>query len=150
VRIRQSRLNSQATANDIRAERHREWLVISVLVANYLHDAHILDPTDPAQQVGLLTLDTLIDGDIPVRIEVEKESFGPAWVQWHLWIAQPGRRTWGTMSVARLSMTKAILEAGSYDRSRKRCPRLAAVPLPDATWGLSSTDCERLGIETTF
>lgn len=150
MRIRRSQPKIQPAANDIRAERVREQTIVSVIVANLLHDARILNPTDPAQQLDPLTVETLIDGDIPVRIEVKKESSGPAWIQWHLWPDEPGRRTWGMMSVGRLGVTKAILEAGSYDRSRQRSPRLANIPLPDATWGLWSTDCERLGIETTF
>lgn len=137
--IRQSHLKSQPAANDIRAERLREQTIISVIVANYLHDARVLDPTDPAWQVGVHTLKTLIDGDIPVRIEVQKEWSGPVWIRWHAWPDEPGRRTWGTMSVGRLSAAKAILIAGSYDRSCKRTPRLAKIARPDAKWGLWST-----------
>lgn len=148
--IRQSKPKGQLTANDIRAERLREQMIISVIIANYLHDTRMLDPADPAQQLGALTLETLIDGNIPVRIGVQKESSGPAWIGWHIWPDDAGRRTWGTMSVSRLSATKAILVAGSYDRSRKRSPRLAKIALPCATWGLYSTDFERLGIETTY
>lgn len=150
MRIRQSQPKSQPAANGLRAERLSEQTTISVIVANYLHDARILDPTDPVQQLGPLTVETLIDGDIPVRIEVQKESSGPAWIQWHLWPDEPGRRTWGTMAVGRFSVTRAILWPGSYDGSLERRPRLAIVPQPDATWGLWSTDCERLGIDTTF
>ena len=131
-------------------EREYERTMVSILVANYLHDARILDPTNPAQQVGGLAVETLIDGDIPVRIEVQKESSEPAWIQWHLWSGEPGRRTWGTMSVGRLNVNKAILVTGSYDRSCKRSPRLAKIPQPEAKWGLALMDCGRLGIETTF
>lgn len=131
-------------------EREYEKTIISILVANYLHDARILDSTNPAQLVSALAVETLIDGDIPVRIKVQKESAGPAWIQWHLWPDEPGRRTWGTMSVGRLSVSKAILLTGSYDRSRMRSPRLAKIPQPDAKWGLSSTECGQLGVKTTF
>jgi hypothetical protein len=150
VYIRQSQPKSQPTVNHIRTERLREQTIISVIVVNYLHDARILDPAAAAQQLDPVTVETLIDGDIPVRIEVQKEGSGPAWIQWHLWPDEPGRQTWGTISVRRLSVTKAILAVGSYDRSCKRSPRLAAIPLPDGKWGLSSTECERCGIETTY
>ena len=147
--IRQPKPESQPAAS-IKAERLREQMMISVVVANHLHDTRILDPTDPAQQLDLLTVETLIDGDIPVRIEVQKEWSGPAWIRWHVWPDEPGRRTWGTMSVGRLSAANASLLVGSYDRSSKRSPRLAKIAQPNATWGLCSTNFERLGIETTF
>lgn len=150
MRIRQSQPQSGPVANGIRAARLREQAIISVLVSNYLHDARILDPANPAQQLDPVIVETLIDGDIPVSIEVRKESSGPAWIQWRLWFAQPRQRVWGTMSVGRLNVTEAILKSGSYDGSLKRRPRLAAIPLPDATWGLWSANCEQLGIETTF
>lgn len=149
MRLRTVDQDLQARANDVSAERAREYIIVSVLVANYLHDARLLDPNAVSDEVSL-TVDTILDGDIPVRIQTHKNCYGPARIEWHLWPDEPGRRTWGTMSVGRLSVTKAIFEAGSYDRSRKRSPRLAKIPLPDAKWGLSSTDFKRLGIDTTF
>lgn len=52
-------------------------MIISVIISNHLHDARILDPTDPAQQIGQFVVESLIDGDIPMRIEVEKDCQAP-------------------------------------------------------------------------
>lgn len=132
------------------AERQREWTFISVHVANYLHDARVLDAADVAQDIGLVTIDALLDCDIPVRIQVHKENWGPAWISWGLWPDDRGRKTWGTMSICRLTATHAILEAGSYVRSRERSPRLGRIPVPDAKRGLNMAEFELHGIKTTF
>lgn len=131
-------------------ERESEVVVLSILTSNYLHDAGLLDANAVADEVGPLTVEAILDGDIPIRIEVRKEFYGPASVEWHLWPNERGRRTWGTMFVHRLSATKALLTFGSYDRARKPSQRLARVPLPDARWGLTSSHFERFGIETTY
>jgi hypothetical protein len=150
VRVRQLQVKGRPAVDEMRAERLLEQTIISVIVANYLHDVRILDPNNPAQQVDSLTVETVIDGEIPMRIEVQKECSGPAWIKWHAWPNECGRRTWGTVSVRRLSTTTAILVAGSYDRSCARSPLLAKIPLPDAKWGIWSPDFERFGIETTY
>ena len=62
--MRTREMTNQNRLNRIALERLRAHTVISTLVANYLHDARILDPTDLAQHVHV-TLDTLIDGDNP-------------------------------------------------------------------------------------
>lgn len=150
MRIRKSQPTSQPAAIAIKAGRLCEQTMISVIIAKYLHDAQILDVTDPAQQLGHLTVEILIDGEIPVRIDVQKECCGPAWIKWHLWPNEPGRRTWGTMSVGQLSAAKAILVLGHYDRACKRSPRLAKISLPDARRGRWSTEFKQFGIETTL
>lgn len=147
--MRTREMTNQYRLNQIALERLREHTVISTLVVNHLHDARILDPTDLTQQVHL-TLDTLIDGDIPARIEVRKDSAGSAWITWRLWPVEPGLLTWGSMSLGRLSVTRAILTTASYDRSLARSARLARISIPDAKWGVSSATCTRFGIETTF
>lgn len=136
--------------NALTAERLREQTIISVFVSNYLHDARIMDATDPAQQLRPLALDTLIDGDIRVRIEVQKDWSGPAWISWCLWPDEQRRRTSGTMSLNRLSVVKACLTIVSYDRSLARRARLARIPMPHAKWGVSSAAFAHLGLETTF
>ena len=147
--MRTQEMTKNYRLNQTALERLREHIVISTLVANHLHDARILNPTDLTQQVQL-TLDIHIDNDIPARIEVRKGSSGSAWVTWCLWPAEPGRLTWGSMSLGRLSVTRAILTTGSYDRSLARSARLAGISMPDAKWGVSSAACTRFGIETTY
>jgi hypothetical protein len=131
-------------------ERDYEWTIISVLVSNWLHDTRVLDPTELADEIGPVTYDAVLDGDIPVRILIRKTCCEPARIEWHAWPIELGRRTWGTMSILRLSATRAILLCGTYDRARRRSERLREIPLPDAKWGLSSSHCDRLGIETTY
>lgn len=131
-------------------ERDREWLVVSVLVANYLHDAKLLDPNAIADEVFFGNINTVLDGDIPARIRVEKKCYDPTSIKWHLWPDEPGRSTWGTMVIHRFGPAKAILGRGTYDRARKRSPRLAEVLPPNAKRGLSFSEFERHGIATTF
>jgi hypothetical protein len=134
----------------VSAERQREWTIVSVHVANYLHDAGVLDAANLAQMIKPLTLHATLDGDIPARIDIEKQCSGPAWISWQLWPEESGRKTWGTMSVSRLGVCEAFLGIGTYDRSRKRCMRLRAMTLPDGKWGLTSATFARYGIETTY
>jgi hypothetical protein len=150
VTKRQSQANSQPGANDTRVERLREHTIISVLIANYLQNERILDPTNSAQQLGPVIIETLIDGDIPVRIEVQKQSSGPAWIEWLLWPHEPGRQTRGGASLRRLSVTNPLLGEGPYGRWRKRSERLGRIALPVAKWGLKSPQLLRFAITTTY
>jgi hypothetical protein len=119
-------------------ERQLECTFVSVLVSNHLHDERFLDPTASAEEIGPLKIDATLDGDIPVRITVKKRSYGPAWIEWRLWPTEPGRSTWGTMSIFRASTAKAFLKVATYDRARNRSSRLAKISTPGAKWGLSS------------
>ena len=131
-------------------ERDREWLVISVLVINYVHDVGVLSTCGVTGNQQLVTLNTLLDGDISARIELWQPWSGPAWIEWLLWPGEAGRRTRGRALVHRLAVTKAVLGLGPYDGSRKRSDRLTRIPLPDAKWGLTSSEFERFGIKTTY
>jgi hypothetical protein len=144
VQVRQHKLSK----NEL--ERQRECTLLSVLVSNHLHDERFLDPTASADEIGPLKIGATLDGDIPVRITVKKRSYGPAWIEWRLWPTEPGRSTWGTMTIFRATTAKAFLQVATYDRARKRSPRLAEISIPDAKWGLSSPFFGEFGIVTTY
>lgn len=131
-------------------ERDYEWLVISVLAINHAHDVRALNPCSVLGGRQTITLRTMLDGDIPALIGIHQSPAGLAWVEWLLWPDEPGRRTRGGASVHRLAVTKAVMEGGPYDRSRKRSIRLGQIALPDAKWGLTSSEFARFGITTTY
>jgi hypothetical protein len=131
-------------------ERERECTFVSALVSNLLHDARVLDPNAPAAVIEPAAFDAVIDGDIPVRINVRKKSYGPAIVEWELWSDELGPRTRGTTVIHRFTGTKATLEPLFYERFRKRRPRLATMRVPYAKWGLRSSALSKYGIETTY
>lgn len=131
-------------------ERQRECTLVSVLVGNHLHDERFLDPTASADEIGSLKIDATLDRDIPVWITVKKRSYGPAWIEWRLWPNDPGRSTWGTMTIFRANAAKAFMQVATYDRARKRSRRLAEISIPDAKWGLNSHFFGVLGIATTY
>jgi hypothetical protein len=131
-------------------ERQRECTLVSVLVSNHLHDQRFLDPTASADEIGPLIIDATLDGDIPVRITVKKRSHGPTWIKWQLWPAEPGRSTWGTMTIFRATTAKAFLQVATYDRARNRSSRLAEISTLGAKWGLTSPFFGEFGIVTTY
>jgi hypothetical protein len=136
-------------SKNVQQEREREWTSVSVLVINFLNDERILDPNAVADEFQF-DLDTMLDGDIPVHIRAAKKCYGPIEVEWELWRSERGQRTRGTATIHRMSGTDAILEAGFYERSRSRSPRLAKLRVPYAKWGLRSSLIEQSGIETTY
>lgn len=131
-------------------ERDREWLVISVIAINHAHDVGALDSCGVTARHRLVTLNTIVDCDIPMRIDVHQPLTGPSSIRWLLWPDEPGRRTHGYALVHRLAVTRAVLGRGYYDRSRKRSNRLTRIALPDAKWGLNSSEFKKFGITTTY
>jgi hypothetical protein len=138
-----------AMSKNVQQEREREWTIVTVTVSNFLHDERWLDPGGIGDELGF-TIDTTLDGDIPVRININKKCGGPVELEWELWPGDAGRRTRGNATIHRLSRTKAILLPGFYERSIKRSRRLAKITVPDAKWGLGGSMLEKCGIETTY
>jgi hypothetical protein len=132
-----------------REQRERECTLVSVAVSNYLHDARLLDANGVIDELNL-EVDAVIDGDIPVHIKAEKKWYGPVSLHWELWSEEPGRRTRGFVVIHRLTGTKALLQPVSYERSCKRSPRLAALDVACAKWGLRASSFDKYGIETTY
>lgn len=139
-------------------ERKREWLYVSILVINHLHDLGVLDPDngwdaywqgwDQPPEI----LNAHVDDDIPARLEVHHQRTGPAWIEWRLWPDEPGQTTWGTVALHRFPGKPlfCVIGGGSYDRARRRSPRLSRIAVPDGKWGLRSSEFERFGIITTY
>jgi hypothetical protein len=136
-------------SKNVQQEREREWTFITATVSNILHDDRWLDPDGIGDEFGF-AITAMLDGDIPVHINVHKECCGPVELEWELWPGEPGRRTRGTGTIHRLSRTEAVLRPGFYERSTKRIWRLAEIACPDAKWGLGGSMLEKCGSETTY
>jgi hypothetical protein len=129
--------------------RDREWLVVSVVTANYLNQESLLrlSASRRSSDQEIVSLETVFDGDIPVRITIHQHGTESAWVEWRLWPDEGGRRTFGAFALRRHpGQHLELIAGGTYDRATKRSARLARIPSPAAQHGLRCSAFEQFGI----